>query len=94
MKAKFTVLVSTLVIGGALALTLPSVFARNNDVATPTPIQHWHHPEIHKAIDALEEAKTAMKHADHDFGGHREKALIKADEAIFELKECLKYDER
>ena len=89
MKAKFAIIVSTLVVGVALGLTLPSVRAGNN--AVPTPMAEHHHPEIRKAIDALEDAKIAIKHSDHDFGGHREKALIKADEALFELRKCMEY---
>ena len=53
-----------------------------------------HHPAIHKAIEDLREARKELKEADHDFGGHREKALKATDEAIKQLEEALKYDRK
>ena len=50
------------------------------------------HPEIRKAIDALERAKTDLKRANHDFGGHREAALDACDKAITQLRLALQYD--
>lgn len=50
------------------------------------------HPEIHRAINALEKAKDYMEHAAHDFGGHRVDALRDCDVAIRQLREALKYD--
>lgn len=52
------------------------------------------HPEIRKAIDALERAKTDMKNASHDFGGHRVNAIAACDRAIEQLKLALQYDRR
>ena len=53
-----------------------------------------HHPHIHKAIEELREAKKELKEADHDFGGHREKALKACDEAIEQLEKALKFDKK
>ena len=53
-----------------------------------------HHPEIRRAIAALEKAKTYMQNAAHDFGGHREEALKQCDAAIAQLREALKYDKQ
>lgn len=50
------------------------------------------HPEIRRAIMALEKAKDYMQHAAHDFGGHRERALQDCDAAIVQLREALRYD--
>jgi DNA-binding transcriptional regulator YdaS (Cro superfamily) len=50
------------------------------------------HPEIRKAITALERAKTDLKRADHDFGGHRVAALEACDRAIAQLRLALQYD--
>jgi hypothetical protein len=50
------------------------------------------HPEIRKAIAALERAKTDLKRASHDFGGHRAEALESCDRAIAQLKLALQYD--
>jgi hypothetical protein len=52
------------------------------------------HPEIRKAIDALERAKTDLKRANHDFGGHREAALDACDKAIVQLRLALQYDKK
>ncbi|HXN75893.1 MAG TPA: hypothetical protein VN876_04610 [Gemmatimonadaceae bacterium] len=52
------------------------------------------HPEIRKAIAALERAKTDMQRASHDFGGHRADALAACDKAIEQLKLALQYDKR
>ena len=52
------------------------------------------HPEIRKAITALESAKNAMQHASHDFGGHRANALAACDRAIEQLRLALQYDKR
>ena len=50
------------------------------------------HPEIRAAIHALENARTHLVEAKHDFGGHRKAALDAVDEAITQLKIALKYD--
>jgi hypothetical protein len=52
------------------------------------------HPEIRKAITALERAKSDMQHASHDFGGHRVAALEACDRAIEQLKLALQYDKK
>jgi len=53
-----------------------------------------HHPEIHKAIAALEAAKHYMERADHDFHGHRVEALRATDEAIHQLRLAVESDKR
>jgi len=52
------------------------------------------HPEIRKAIAALQRAKSDMQHADHDFGGHRVNAIAACDRAIEQLRLALQYDKR
>ena len=52
------------------------------------------HPEIRKAIAALERAKSDMQHANHDFGGHRVNAIAACDRAIEQLRLALQYDKR
>jgi hypothetical protein len=53
--------------------------------------KYEHHPHIHRAIYDLKEAKTQLKEAKHDFGGHREKALKDTDYAIEQLELALKF---
>jgi hypothetical protein len=53
--------------------------------------KYEHHPHIHHAIHELREARTELKDAKHDFGGHREKALRDVNYAIEQLELALKY---
>jgi hypothetical protein len=50
------------------------------------------HPEIRKAIGALQRAKNDLEHADHDFGGHRKEALEAVNRAIEQLRMALQFD--
>ena len=50
-----------------------------------------HHPKIHDAIHALREARTELKEAKHDYGGHRDEAIRGIDFAVQQLETCLKY---
>src|ERR1700682_1769656 len=47
------------------------------------------HPEIRKAITALERAKADLQRASHDFGGHRAAAIEACNKAIEQLKLAL-----
>ena len=49
------------------------------------------HPRIAEAISAIEAAETYMKDANHDFGGHRVKALAATKAAREQLHLCLAY---
>jgi hypothetical protein len=49
------------------------------------------HPEISKAIDALQRARQHLMEASHDFGGHKADAIRAVDEAIHQLQICLGY---
>ena len=50
------------------------------------------HPNIRRAIGALENAKNDLEHADHDFGGHRAEAIEAVNHAIEQLRVAVKYD--
>ena len=50
------------------------------------------HPEIRMALRALNKAMNDLKKADHDFSGHREKALDLTQQAIAECKAALQAD--
>ncbi len=79
------------------ALVYPFTLAQAQEPAAPpaatqpTPAP-GHHPEIHRAIAALEKARYHLEHAAHDFGGHRVEALAATDAAIKQLKLALQYD--
>jgi hypothetical protein len=53
--------------------------------ATAAPI----HPAMHHALFELQEAKSELKAAKHDFGGHRAKALEACDAAIKQIELAL-----
>jgi hypothetical protein len=48
-----------------------------------------HHPEIHHAMHALQNARNDLSHASHDYEGHRIKALQDIDAATSELQQAL-----
>jgi hypothetical protein len=52
------------------------------------------HPEMHRALHALQNAKRDLEHAAHDYGGHRAKAVELTNQAINEIKEGLEYDRK
>jgi len=79
----------------ALAL-LPATFAADQATSTAPGVQQKgeRHPEMHRALHALERAKEDLEHAAHDFGGHRAKALELTNQAIQEVKAGLAYDKK
>jgi hypothetical protein len=52
------------------------------------------HPAIHAAQKDLELAKRTLEHADHDFAGHRVKAIQQIDGALVELRLALEADKQ
>ncbi len=55
------------------------------------PGRDGEHPQIHMARRALNMAARHLERAEHDFGGHRAKALQLVKQAEGELKEALEY---
>jgi hypothetical protein len=49
------------------------------------------HPQIHMAMRGLNMAAQHLEHAEHDFGGHRAKALQLVKQAETELKDALEW---
>jgi hypothetical protein len=47
------------------------------------------HPHLHHALHELREARTELKEANHNFGGHREKALHAVNQAIEQIDKAL-----
>jgi hypothetical protein len=48
------------------------------------------HPRLHAALYEMRHARTELKEAKHDFGGHCAKALEALDEAISQIDKALK----
>jgi hypothetical protein len=99
MKAKIIGLLVATVLVLAVAITtaapaapsakaLPAAQPANAPAAPPAQV----HPEIRDAIASMRKAKEHMRHAAHDFGGHRAEALRVTDEAIRQLEICLRFD--
>ncbi|HXY32517.1 MAG TPA: hypothetical protein VEI06_17570 [Gemmatimonadaceae bacterium] len=86
MHRKIITMVGALALAGAVTgLSVTRLSAASSRTDEP-------HPAIHAAIDALVQARFDLKHAAHDFGGHRVAALQATDEAIAQLKLALQYD--
>ena len=87
----------TSILAIAVALAFPNALINQAAAQPPPPPKppgHEHHPDIHKAIAALEAAKHYMEHADHDFSGHRVEALKATDVAIQQLRLAIQSDRR
>jgi hypothetical protein len=72
-------------------VTVVAVFAMMLAMSAGAPAQ-GRHPEIFAAIESLQNAKAHLEAAAHDYSGHRVDAIKSIDEAIHQLKICMKYD--
>ncbi len=87
----------------ALSLAVPvaaAPLAQAQDQSSPPshvgqPVKkHEQHPEMRRALHALESAKRDLEKAAHDFQGHRAKALELTNQAIGEVKAGLAADKK
>jgi len=53
-----------------------------------------HHPEIHKAMRKLRNAKQDLEKAAHDYAGHRTAAIGYINQALAELNAALESDKK
>jgi hypothetical protein len=93
----------TLLITAALLLTLafPAAAAGPKAPAVPVPVaaaapapaaaaaMPERHPHIDEALEAMRSAKHHLETAEHDFHGHRVKAIEHLDRAIREAEICM-----
>ena len=49
-------------------------------------------PYMQAALESLRQAKEHLQQAEHDKGGHRDKAIKSVDDAIKHVEEGMKYD--
>jgi hypothetical protein len=68
----------------AAAVPAPAPAAAAVPAATPDP-----HPHIDEALEAMRNAKHHLETAEHDFGGHRAKAIEHLNQAIHEAEVCI-----
>jgi hypothetical protein len=78
LKSRVTILLLSLVFAAILLVFRPSAAEE-------------HQPHMEAALQHLQEAKEELKRAEHDKGGHREKALDLTDNAINEVKQGMHY---
>ncbi len=69
----------------ATAEPVPAVAAPAMPSAAATPEAH---PHITEALEAMRSAKHHLETAEHDFHGHRVKAMEHLDQAIREAEIC------
>ena len=84
----------------AAALSLPAATSAEPGPARVTataatsapPQRRERHPEIRDAIQLLNQVQDHLNHAQHDFGGHRVKAMKHISEALEELHAAQQFD--
>ncbi|HZZ82654.1 MAG TPA: hypothetical protein VFE62_29420, partial [Gemmataceae bacterium] len=69
-----------------LAMAAVTVLAGAADAQQKHPYHHFHH-----ALWELRDARKELMEAKHDFGGHKEKALLAIHDAIKQLDLILAY---
>ena len=57
--------------------------------AVPAAAVPERHPHIDEALESMRAAKHHLESAEHDFGGHRAKAIEHLDRAIHEAEICM-----
>lgn len=96
MKKNFITVASALILAGAIAMPV-----NLESKPSPKPLaaaagaqagKRERHPEIQRALRALQNARAALAAGAHHFHGHRVKALKLVDEAISECQAALASD--
>ena len=82
MKRRFLLALPVALILGLFA------FAMLQPTADAQPRKRWH---MHIAVDELREARKELKEAPHNYGGHREKAILAIDEAIIQIEKAIPF---
>ena len=85
-----------MVVVALLLVGMTGATIRTAQAQGPGPIgrEAGEHPNIARAIEALEVAIADMERAPHDFGGHKAKAIESSQRAIRDLKIALTYRSR
>jgi hypothetical protein len=86
MKKIIGTLMLALFLLGMTAATVGTASAQG-----PVAREAGEHPNIARAIDALQDAIADLQAAPHDFGGHKAQAIQASEKAIRQLKMALAY---
>ena len=74
------------------ALTMPSPAARLAAGSPPAPQErHEGLEDLHRAQQLLQNARAVLMAAPGEYGGHRDKAIKRIDEALGEVHEALEH---
>ncbi len=90
MKSKFWI--GLIAATSMVATLVPAVSSAAPAAQRPNFERKERHPEIHRAMKALERAELDLRRADRDFGGHRAKAAQLIHEALEECRAALRAD--
>lgn len=91
MRKRFTTALVSLALLGAMCAS-PVITQATTLKAWPALERGERHPEIYKAINALEKAREDLRDAAHDYCGHRAEALEATDNALRQLRLALDSD--
>src|ERR1700691_830356 len=69
--------------------TAPVPVAASAPAAAPAAAMPERHPHIEQALESMRAAKHHLESAEHDFDGHRAKAIEHLDRAIHEAEICM-----
>ena len=96
MKKRLLIITTAVGLVGVLpfAVTLAQAQSTNSTAPKHKEKGEERHPAIHRAIIALDEAEAYLRHAEHDFGGHRKEVLEECTKAREQLKLALKFDKK
>jgi hypothetical protein len=71
------------------AVPVPAPLAAAAPGGVPPAAMPERHPHIDEALESMRAAKHQLESAEHDFAGHRVKAIEHLDRAIHEAEICM-----
>jgi hypothetical protein len=74
---------------GPKPAAVPTPVAAAVPAPAPAAAMPEPHPHIDEALESMRAAKHHLETAEHDFGGHRVKAIEHLDRAIHEAEICM-----
>jgi hypothetical protein len=88
MATVLLTMASPLSAGGANVAAAPVPVVAAAAAAVPTAMPE-RHPHIDEALESMRAAKHHLESAEHDFDGHRAKAIEHLNRAIHEAEICM-----
>ena len=80
---------SPIAAAGPKPTAVPVPVAAAVPATTPSAAMPERHPHIEEALESMRGAKHQLESAEHDFAGHRVKAIEHLDRAIREAEICM-----